>query len=226
VRSGEHKEPGVRKLTRVAIVVSAIVLVLGVSGEPALAKPATPSNWHVGVYNSSGRAFSNGQAANAPGALATFHFTTSADTALLTTSQGAQKGNLIGDIRGKQVTANFTITGSNDFQYYGQPDACGKPASVRLYFETSGKFAYTNFWWSNPAAQVLANGNNLTVTATVSGEQWSDWNGQFGTTEAAGFAAAAKNASAIGLSFGGGCFFENGVGASNADFTLNSYTLS
>lgn len=136
---------------------------------------------------------------------------------------------MLGDIRGKQVTANFTITGSNDFQYYGQgqPGDCdGTPASVRLYFETSGKFAYTNYWWSNPAAQVLVNGNNLVVTATVTGDQWSDWNGQSGVTEAAGFAAAAKNVTEIGMSFGGGCFFENGVGASDADFTLNSYTVA
>jgi hypothetical protein len=33
---------------------------------------------------------------------------------------------------------------------------------------------------------------------------------------------------AIGLSFGGGCFFENGVGTTDGSgtFTLNSYTVS
>jgi hypothetical protein len=212
-----------RKLYRIAVAFMAVAVLIGGISQ-ADAKPAATSNWHLGVYNSSGRALSNAQTANGAG-LATFHFTTTADVALLTTSQGSQKGNVIGDITGKKVTATFTITGTNDFIYYGQP--CGNtPPSARLYFENStGGFAYTNYWWSNPASAVLANGT-LTVTATVSPEQWSDWNGQYGTTEAAGFAAAASNAKEIGLSFGGGCFFENGVGASNADLTLDSFTVA
>jgi hypothetical protein len=59
---------------------------------------------------------------------------------------------------------------------------------------------------------------------------WSDWNGQFGTVDAettAAFEAAAADPDLVGLSFGGGCFFENGVGTSSgsATFKLISYTI-
>jgi len=42
-----------------------------------------------------------------------------------------------------------------------------------------------------------------------------------------GFAEAASRPDLIGLSFGGGCFFENGVGMSvgSATFRLISYTI-
>jgi hypothetical protein len=75
---------------------------------------------------------------------------------------------------------------------------------------------------------VLVNGNHLTVTAAVQPDQWSDWNGQSGTTVPAGFAAAASHVNEIGLSFGGGCFFENGVGTSDGSGTLvlNSYSAN
>jgi len=204
---------------------AAATVLVGVSG-PALAKAPALSNWHLGIYNSSGRAFSNSQTASGSG-LATFHFTTTPDVALLTTSQGSQKGNVIGDITTKTVSATFTIGGTDDFQYYG--DTCGsRPAFVRLYFETSnaGGFDYTHYWWSNPVGSQDLHPGTYTVTANVSGANWSDWNGQSGVTEAAGFAAAASNVKEIGLSFGGGCFFENGVGASNADFTLTAFSVS
>jgi hypothetical protein len=105
----------------------------------------------------------------------------------------------------------------------------GAPANVRLYFERSnaGGFDYTHYWWSNPASQTLADGT-WTVTANVLPAEWSDWNGQFGTTVPAEFAKAAGKVTRIGLSFGGGCFFENGVGTldGSGTFTLNSYTAS
>ena len=206
----------------------ALAFVVGFAGA-AGGTPAAASNWHVGTYNASGRALSDGKASSSSG-LATFQFTTTPDIALLTTKQGSQKGNLLGDITGKTVKATFTIAGTGPFAYYGQPDACGTPASVRLFFQTSnaGGFGYTNYWWSNISggSLVLTNGTSLTVTATVSPEQWSDWNGQFGNTVPDGFAAAASNVTDIGLSFGGGCFFENGVGAPNETFTLNSFTVS
>jgi hypothetical protein len=104
------------------------------------------------------------------------------------------------------------------------------PANTHLYFETSnaGGFDYTHYWWSNPASQVLVNGDNLTVTATVEPGEWSDWNGQPGTVELAGFQAAASNVTEIGLSFGGGYFFENGVGTTDGSgtLTLTGFTAS
>jgi hypothetical protein len=67
-------------------------------------------------------------------------------------------------------------------------------------------------------------------TATVNGAEWSDFFGHFGSdpTYAAGFAAAASNVTAIGLSFGGGSFLENGIGTSDGSgtFTLESSAVS
>lgn len=199
---------------------------------PAVAAPVAASNWHLGVYTPSGRALSQGQAGTSATGLASFQFTASPDTALLLNTQGSQRGSLLGDVAGETVTATFTITGSGDpFAYYGQGTAsnpCGAPASARLFFETSnaGGFDPTHYWWSNPVGSAqLANGT-FTLTAAVSPDQWSDYYGQEGTAAADGFAAAAGNVTGIGLSFGGGCFFENGVGAPDATLTLNSFTVS
>ena len=54
---------------------------------------------------------------------------------------------------------------------------------------------------------------DLTLTVDFSDPSaWSDWNGKFGYENSAAFAAAVKDAKFVGLSFGGGSFFENGVG--------------
>ncbi len=68
-----------------------------------------------------------------------------------------------------------------------------------------------------------------TLSALVdSAQAWSDWNGQPSSANAAALNAAAVNATVVGLSFGGGCFFENGVGTSDGSgsFTLSSFTRS
>jgi len=57
---------------------------------------------------------------------------------------------------------------------------------------------------------------------------WSDWGGQNAFDVPAAFAAAVVNVSGIGLSFGGGSFFANGVGmsAGSASLTLTSYSVN
>ena len=126
----------------------------------------------------------------------------------------------------------FTVDGAGTFIYSGEgtPDnPCATPANVRFYFNTAnGPFAYTKYWWSNPVAFPLAAPGSGTFSVTVDPAQWSDWNGQFGTTDVAAFNAAASNPSIIGLSFGGGCFFENGVGVNpgSATFNLNTFTTT
>ena len=53
--------------------------------------------------------------------------------------------------------------------------------------------------------------------------QWSDWNGQPGNSSApvtAAFNAAVAKVDTIGLSFGGGCFFENGVTTNDGSGTF------
>jgi hypothetical protein len=144
--------------------------------------------------------------------------------------------NKPGDIDNKPMSATFTVSGVNPaavFTYAGEntpSNSCGSPASVRLFFETGGKFAYTNYWWADvtPGSAVLAPNTNGTLTADVNPTTtaWSDWNGQPSSANTAAFDAAAQNATVVGLSFGGGCFFENGVGTSDGSgsFTLNTFS--
>lgn len=191
------------------------------------------SGWHLGYYTPSAYGtLSQAQASSVAGGLAAFNFTDQPDTALLTTNQKAQNPSLLGNLTGKTVTMNFNVSGADSaFTYYGEgtpSNPCGTPASVRLYFETSnaGGFDYSHYWWSNPASSVLSNGDG-TVTATLEPGEWSNWGGQVGSSVPDQFNAAASNVTEMGLSFGGGCFFENGVGTTDGlgTFTLNSYDV-
>jgi len=153
-----------------------------------------------------------------------FDFLSTPDTALLGTSHPSYRGDLWGNMSGKTLSATVGVTVSpgTAFEYYGQPDACGTPASVRFYFQTdtSGKFEETDYWWSNGISvnlQTLAAIQPLDDTMSVAfsnPSQWSDYNGHFGNDPAynAAFLKAVKDVQFVGLSFGGGCFFENGVG--------------
>ena len=188
---------------------------------------AAASGWKIYSYNASGQAFSSKQAPAGTDAIAQFDFSRTADDALLAMKAS---GSPDSSILGKMITATFRIEGAGAFTYWGQTadNPCGTPASARLYFNTAnGPFAYTKYWWSNPSAKPLVIASDFaTVSARVLPAEWSDWNGQFGTTDEAAFADAASNPDLIGLSFGGGCFFENGVGNSGAaTFKLIRYTV-
>lgn len=207
-----------------------------VSGIPAFAASggSPASGWHIGYYQNTAPSPSNAAAPTSSSGIASLNFTNQANTSLLVTSQKAQFGDVLGDLTGKTITANLTISGATGaFTYYGEGTPSNPcvltPANARLYFETSnaGGFAYTHYWWSNPASVTLANGN-FTITAKVEPDEWSDWNGQFGNTVSDGFAAAASNVTEVGLSFGGGCFFENGVGTTDGSgtLTLNSFSAT
>jgi hypothetical protein len=196
-----------------------LLLVAGVSLATLLAALpayAAPPTWQL----------ADGSVKASPG-LATFDFA-GPDKAHLLFSDSP---DLIGSKNGTTMTASFTVQGvSGTFTYGGEPSCGGTTATVRLYFESippGTKFAFTNYWWSDTAWQVLANGTApLTLTALVDPTaQWSDWNGQPSSTNRAAFNAAAGNVTAVGLSFGGGCFFENGVGTTDGTgtFTLDSF---
>ncbi len=164
--------------------------------------------------------------------LAGFNFTVQDKTRLLFNGKDAA---LLGPDYGKTMTATFTVANvTGAFTYGGEPSCGGTTGNVRLYFESippGAKFAYTNYWWSDTASAVLAN-DTLTVSAPIdAAKQWGDWNGQTTTGNPGvdpAFISAANNITAVGLSFGGGCFFENGVGTTDGsgNFTLNSFTVS
>jgi hypothetical protein len=191
------------------------------------------SGWHVGSLTPSGRTLSDASADRTPDGLATFDFTSTPSTSLLVTDKGSSP--LLGDDRGRTVTATFTVSGVTGTFIYGGEGTVDNPCLpantfTRLFFQTSnaGGFDETHFWWSNPSSVILTANGTFTVTATVSGAQWSDFFGHFGNDPnfAAGFDAAASNVTSIGMSFGGGCFFENGVGTSDGSGTFTSTSFS
>ncbi len=212
-------------MRRILIVATASLALL-VGAMPSAADAAA-SGWKIYAYNPSGRALSSKQAPSGTASIAQFDVLPTPDDALLAMkSTGPQQS-----ILGKTITATFAIDGAGTFTYYGEGtpgNPCETPASVRLYFNSAnGPFAYTKYWWSNPASALLTAPGVGTVSALVDPAGWSDWGGEAGATQPQGFADAAARPDLIGLSFGGGCFFENGVGmsAGSATFRLISYTI-
>ena len=204
----------------IAVIASLALLVGAMPGSA----DAAASGWKIYAYNQSGQALSSKQAPSGTATAAEFEFLATPDDALLAMKATGPDSAILG----KTITAKFAIEGAGTFTYYGAPTA-GLPANARLYFNTAnGPFAFTKYWWSNPANWTLAVAPGVgTISVNVDPALWSDWNGQFGTTDVAAFNEAASNPDLIGLSFGGGSFFENGVGMStgSATFKLISYTI-
>ena len=197
----------------VGLVVAAVAAI-GFGGVSAFADPSM--DWQL----------ASGSAQGSPG-IVTFNFAVPDKTRLLFNSKDPA---LLGDKSNSTMSATFTVAGvTGTFTYGGEPSCGGTTGNVRLYFESippGSKFAFTNYWWADAAFSVLANGT-VTISAAVDPTlgQWSDWNGQPSAANAAAFDAAAANMTAVGLSFGGGCFFENGVGTTDGSgsFTLTSF---
>ena len=166
--------------------------------------------------------------------LAAFAFAVKDDSHLLVTSNDVSKNSFLGNHLGQPISATIAVSGVTGTFTYNEPTCGTTPATVRLFFESGGPFAYTHFWWAvaPTASYVLANGTQ-TLTANLIAQDvltgvsgWSDYNGQpSGGANIAAFNAAASNITEVGLSFGGGCFFENGVGTSDGSgiFTLNTF---
>jgi hypothetical protein len=155
-------------------------------------------------------------------------------TGLLATDSDA----FAGDLTGKTVSATVSVSGMNPGATFQEQNGGGctpDNQAVRLYFVTggagSGAGFFTHFWWSNPVAANLTNNGSGTMSVAISPANWSDWNGHEGTFSpavTAAFNPANTKVTAIGISFGGGCFFENGVTMSDGSgtFTLNSFGVS
>lgn len=141
--------------------------------------------------------------------------------------------HLSANLTDSTITAVIKVTADSGttFVFNPQSNPAPNPANVRLVFWTTvGPFANEDYWWSNPASYVLAPGQ-ATLSVPIDPALWSDLNGEFGNRDAAHlaqFAFAAANVKQIGLSFGGGFFFLNGVAVSggSATFELVSMTLS
>jgi hypothetical protein len=201
------------------------------------------SEWTVYDYNPSNQAIAprnspNSMPATTTGTTTTFQFKAGIYTALLTTTDPS----LTGDLSTKTLSDTITVSGdaaSFMTQHNGGDCASNVPAAVRFYFRSpsaSGPSTgtppagfYTQFWWSNPANLTLLSGTQSgTITALMSDpNQWSDWNGQRGSSSPAvteAFLEAVRKVKEIGLSFGGECFFETGVTPTPDTFTSEQFS--
>jgi hypothetical protein len=205
---------------RVAGALLAAGMLAGLAAAPAM---ADASSWKVYNYNPSGRALTPVAPSSVSGNMVTFSFGANTYTALVATSDKSLTGNLTNGTLTDTVSWSG-VTGT--FQEQNGGGCLPDNQFVRLYFASPG-FAFTNFWWSNPV-HVDLTGTSGTGTMTVSladPGQWSDFNGQVGNSSpdvTAGFFAAVAKVSAVGISFGGGCFFENGVTTSDGSGAFTS----
>jgi hypothetical protein len=213
--------------------------------------PPPPGNFHWKVYdyNASGQALRSRQPfiVSTPDGGIAFDFLERPDTALLITGHTSYRGDLLGDISMKTTISarvGVTVSALTDFDYYGEPDACDPAgtngANVRFFFQTqtTGPFNPMDYWWANSATSHVQLKNlkdlgDFTITNTFAPNEWSDWDGHVATSDAAhlaAFDAAKHNVKAMGLSFGGGCFFENGVGihpgTGSGFFRLHDFSTS
>jgi hypothetical protein len=221
-------------------VLSSAALVAGFIGITSSASAAN-SPWTLFNYNSSDHGLKATAAASAASDTASFNFAPGVYTAALTTSAKALTGDLTGDM----ISATVAVTNMGPLAtFIDQHNGGCLPdnQSVRLYFSSAGtgsappippittpsKGYYTTFWWSNPISVVLTNNASGAMSAALDPTQWSDWNGQPGTAVPDAFATAVSKVTSIGLSFGGGCFFENGVTTSDGSgtFTLSGFSVT
>jgi hypothetical protein len=220
-------------MTRAGVVAGLITLAFGIVTPVLAASENAAPKWKVWTYNASNRAFKGSvPAAAGPTSIATFPFPASPDVALLVTDHGSYKDTLLGDLTGKTISAKVSTSGG-PFTYYGAntpSNPCPGTATVRLYFQTKSpaSFSETDYWWSNPVSLPLTGLTNpTTMSVPLTPSNWSDYFGHFGSDPiyTAAFEAAVRNITSIGLSFGGGCFFENGVGApTGGSFTLGAFS--
>ena len=222
--------------------VTAVMLGLSVPllADTFLVNPKPEKKWMQYFYRANGNAsapkpstfytVASGVAIGAPAV--GFTFTITPDTTNLLTGHPAYNELLLGDLRTKIVHAGFHVTASGPFTYSGQPTSgpnpCLRPANVRLYFATnSPEQGASQYWWSNPVSKDLSDGDE-TLTASLTPGSWSDQDGHLGTfnlAHMASFEAAAADVQQIGLSFGGGCLFSNGVGNTSATFQLYDFSV-
>jgi hypothetical protein len=190
-------------------------------------------------YNPSGQAIAPrvspaSMPATTTGNTTYFPFKPDIYTALLTTTDS----NLTGDLSARTLNVTVSVTdGAGTFQDQHNGGCSPDEKYVRFYFvspRASGTTGtgttgfYTQFWWSNPVHVPLATDpqDPLLISQIVNApSMWSDWNGKRGSDSAEvteKFLVAIHNVKTVGLSFGGGCFFENGVTTSDGSGTFQS----
>jgi len=182
---------------------------------------AGSTTWKLNSYNASGRALRAQRVSyDTANNVVSFTFPETADAAYLTST----KVGAFGDLTGQTLKATASITASPDATFANYPGCTDSTANptVGLYFSTkaTGGFDPSTYWWSSTRVLLsdLAISPHVLDTALAQG-LWTDYNGH---SDPVAFAAAVKNVVDWGVSFGGDCFYANGVGtpAGTADFFL------
>ncbi len=134
--------------------------------------------------------------------------------------------------KSSQVTLTFTIVTTGSVVWFydtdGTENNCGGQATTRLFLwqwldaDTGG-----DRWWSSPVSAILGPGT-FTLTVPLIPSQWSNVNGDFGTTDSTGWNDLLTHLEYAGVTFGGGCFFGHGVNISggSAQYILTSVSFS
>jgi hypothetical protein len=150
------------------------------------------------------------------------YFRTDTDLAGASAAYG---GVLLGNLSGvTSVTFTFSLSNStlangaafaaSDLVGETYPGEVGSNAGIRLMFMggylTDGT---PNEWWSNPEGSFVTSMNNgqaVALTVSMVPSQWSNYNGQGGSTVPTQFEDALAGVTRMGLSFGSGDWFSDG----------------
>ena len=201
------------------------------------------TEWTVYDYNPSNQAIAprnspNSMPATTPdgGMTWQFPFRPNIYTALFTTTDPSMTGDKSTAMLKDTISVGSSAGGTFMTQHGGGDCVNNTPAAVRFFFRSPSASGpgdpppgqpvnglppagfYTQFWWSNPEHVELLNGSqaSMMMAANMANPaEWSDWDGKSATDPlvTAAFIKATQNVQAIGLSFGGTCFFETGVTA-------------
>jgi hypothetical protein len=127
---------------------------------------------------------------------------------------------------GQTLSMQFQVVASPDavFEYALNlaKNPCPRAANTRFYIQNG----LANRWWSDTVSADLADGGAI-LTVTLTPDLWSNTVGLVGTQDTKSFYSTVKNANAIGMTFGGGCFFGHGVWVSSgtASFILQRFEV-
>jgi hypothetical protein len=198
------------------------LLAAGLCVLTAVAVMAASTTWKLYSFNSSGRAL-RAQKVSYDTSLnqVSFTFPETSDAAYLTSAKVGAFGNLASQTLQAKAWIVDTGSGTTFANYPGCTESTTEP-TVGLYFSTKGTggFDPSIYWWSSTRIKLSVLVNNPTAldTALTQG-LWTDYNGQ---SDPVAFAAAVANVVDWGVSFGGDCFYANGVGTptGSADFYL------
>jgi hypothetical protein len=150
----------------------------------------------------------------------------------------------VGLTESNMITASINVvTSSATTAFLGNPDG-GNPsvAYVRLFIQANlpddgsatcvgGNKNVLNYWWADVSSYTFTpGGGTYTMSATLDPANWSGICGNPASGNTAGFDQALAEIHLVGLSFGSGYFFANGLGVDGttgtATFQLLSYNVS